>query len=326
MNRRWKCSVAEVLGLRAFACLAAGVVAFLGGLAVSLAEPPPASGLAQVQRAHEAYAREIEEWRAARLKRLTSETGWLTLVALHWLDEGENTFGRAPGNVFRLDHPALSPVAGTFVRKSGNVQFIASADTARGGEGQSVTPIDMAPDTTGKATTLSFGSLRAFVIERAGRLGVRVRDVEHSLRRDFKGLAYFPIEPDWVVDARFEPYPPGRTIPIMNVLGFRDEFISPGALVFRREGREMRLDAVLETPDDEELFILFADATSGRETYGAGRFLYVPLPRDGQVKVDFNRSYNPPCAFNEFATCPLPPRQNRLPVRVTAGELSYGTH
>lgn len=265
----------------------------------------------------------FEQWRERRVTNLTSEQGWLTLVGLYWLKPGDNTFGRAASNRIKLDHPALAASAGTFNLKDGVVTFAAKPRVHVTHESNPVSSIAMTPDTAGEPTTLAIGSLRFFVIERAGRLGVRVRDVEHPARKNFQGLDYFPHNEAWIVDARFDPYPADRRIPILNILGMTDQMVTPGAVVFTKDGREHRLDAILEAPDDDELFVMFADATSARETYGAGRFLYIPMPRNGRVTIDFNRAYNPPCAFNEFATCPLPPAQNRLPVRVDAGEKKY---
>jgi uncharacterized protein (DUF1684 family) len=193
--------------------------------------------------------------------------------------------------------------------------------------GAPVRTVALASDRGGAPTLLERGPLQFYVIERAGRLAVRVRDRASPRRSEFAGLEYFPPAGDWLVPARFEPHVPARTIPIMNVLGYEDTMVSPGALVFEKDGREWRLDAILERPEATELFVMFADATTGRETYGAGRFLYTALPRDGRVSLDFNRAYNPPCAFNLFATCPLPPEQNRLALRIDAGELKYaGEH
>jgi hypothetical protein len=273
------------------------------------------------------YRAEVEAWRAQRVARLTSETGWLTLVGLYWFKPGENTFGRARDNALVLDHTALAPRAGTFLLEGRTVRFTAGADAGITSSGQAVASIDMAPDTSGNPTVLASGSLRFFAIERAGRLGLRVRDSASTLRTQFKGIDYFPIDETWAFHARFHPYEPARQIPIVNILGMVENMTAPGYLTFTRSGREWRLDAVLEEPDANELFLIFADATSGRETYGAGRFLYVPLPQGGEVPLDFNKAYNPPCAFNEFATCPLPPRQNRLSLRVEAGERVYrGSH
>ncbi len=273
------------------------------------------------------YRAEIEAWRAQRVARLTSETGWLTLVGLYWFKPGENTFGRARDNALVLDHTALAPRAGTFLLEGRTVRFTAGADAGITSSGQAVASIDMAPDTSGNPTVLASGSLRFFAIERAGRLGLRVRDSASTLRTQFKRIDYFPIDETWAFHARFHPYEPAKQIPIVNILGMVENMTAPGYLTFTRSGREWRLDAVLEEPDANELFLMFADATSGRETYGAGRFLYVPLPQKGEVPLDFNKAYNPPCAFNEFATCPLPPRQNRLSLRVEAGERVYrGSH
>jgi uncharacterized protein (DUF1684 family) len=185
--------------------------------------------------------------------------------------------------------------------------------------------VDLKSDADGgKPTVLASGSLQFFVIERVGRLGVRVRDTQSPLRANFAGIQYFNIDPSWHIEARFEPYTPSRKIKIMNILGFEEDQECPGAIVFSKDGQEWRLDTVREEPQDTELFLMFADATSGYETYGAGRYMYIPLPVDNKVTVDFNKAYNPPCAFNNFATCPLPPRQNRLKLRVPVGEKTYG--
>ncbi len=266
----------------------------------------------------------VAAWRAQRLAELTSDTGWLTLAGLFWLDPGTSSFGRGAGNTLVLDHPALPDTAGRFQREGTRVSFEAAPGVRiTTDSGEPVSRVDLRSDAQGEPTELVCGPLRFHVIERAGNVGVRVRDVGSPLRSHFPGLDYFPVDSAWAVDARFEPYEPMRSIPIVNVLGMEEEMSSPGALVFEKDGRSYRLDAVLETPDAPELFVMFADRTSGQETYGAGRFLHVPHPTDGHVRVDFNEAYNPPCAFNNFATCPLPPPQNRLALRVTAGERKF---
>jgi uncharacterized protein len=285
-----------------------------------------AAAMGAVRPADEALAAErtdVEAWRAERVKRLISNTGWLTLVGLFWLKEGENTFGRAPSNALNLDHAALPDTAGSFVLSAHHVRFLARPGSAVMQDGHTVTALELTSDAQGEPTVLERGPLRFFIIERAGRLGVRVRDLENPRRLQFRGLSYFPVASDWVCHARFEAYQPARRLRIMNILGMEDEAESPGAIVFSRNGREWRLDAVLESPGDRELFIMFADDTSGRETYGAGRFLYIPLPEAGGALVDFNKAFNPPCALNDFATCPLPPPQNRLRLRIDAGEKTY---
>jgi uncharacterized protein len=281
------------------------------------AEAPAAGGALQSERAA------IEQWRSARVASLTSDTGWLTLAGLFWLKEGDNTFGRAPGNALLLDNAALADTAGSFVRSGQQVRFVARSGSGVTHGGTPVTTLELASDASGNPTVLESGALRFYVIERAGSLGVRVRDLKNPHRLGFRGFEYFPVSTDWVVNARFERYQPVHHVKIVNILGMELEMDSPGALVFTRDGHEWRLDALLEEPGDQELFIMFADGTSGRESYGAGRFLYIPTPKGDSVPVDFNKAYNPPCALNEFATCPLPPWQNRLSLRVTAGEKKY---
>jgi len=138
----------------------------------------------------------------------------------------------------------------------------------------------------------------------------------------FKGLEYFPLDQQWRFEARFEPYTSMKKIPIINILGMEDDMNSPGVVVFDVGGHEYRLDAVLED-GETDYFIMFGDPTNGKQTYGAGRFMYVKPPVNGVTVLDFNKSYNPPCAFSHYATCPLPPPQNRLPIAVTAGEFKY---
>ena len=265
----------------------------------------------------------IDEWRAQRVEELTSDSGWLTLAGLFWLQEGDNSFGRGAGNTLVLDSAALADRCGTFIVSAHSVRFVAAPGSGVTHAGQAVSSLALAPDSSGDPTVLASGTLRFFVIERAGNLGVRVRDLENPHRTGFRGLSYFPVSTGWVFDARFEPYQPAHRIKIINILGMEQEYESPGALVFLKDGREWRLDALLEQPGDRELFIMFADATSGKETYGAGRFMYVPLPSAGHTRLDFNKAYNPPCALNDFATCPLPPPQNRLKLRIEAGEKTY---
>ena len=265
----------------------------------------------------------VSRWRAQRIAALTSDSGWLTLVGLFWLRQGDNSFGRAADNALVLDHPALPARCGAFVLRGRSVRFEPAAGCAVTYAGRPVGSLELTADSGGNPTVLELGSLRFFVIERSGNLGVRVRDLNNPHRTGFQGLSYFPVSTGWVFDAHFEPYEPAHRIRIINILGMEQDYASPGAVVFVKDGREWRLDTVLEAPGDQELFIMFADATSGHETYGAGRFLHVPVPSAGRTRLDFNESYNPPCALNDFATCPLPPPQNRLSLRVEAGEKSY---
>jgi uncharacterized protein (DUF1684 family) len=268
----------------------------------------------------------VEQWRTERVAELTGEQGWLTLVGLFWLDKGENSFGRSSANKLVLDHPALAPRAGEFVLDAGGVHFKAHRGSDITHAGQPVTTLDMVSDGQTEPTVISSGPLRIWIIERSGKVGVRIRDTDSRRRREFKPIDYYPIDTAWVFDARFEPSEPHRHVRIINILGLEADMDCPGTLVFRKDGQEWRLDAVLESPGDQTLFVMFADGTSAAGSYGGGRFLHVPLPSNGTTQVDFNKAYNPPCAFNDFATCPLPPPQNRLALRVEAGEKAYGNN
>jgi uncharacterized protein len=287
------------------------------------ASPQPGAAVSAPSTSDSAEQADIAAWRAQRVRSLTSEEGWLTLVGLFWLKDGDNSFGRSAGNALVLDNPSLPGAAGTFRLAAHQVRFVAQPGSNITHNGQPVSSIDLTSDAQGAPTVLECGSLRFFVIERVGNIGVRVRDLNNPRRVGFRGLSYFPVSADWVLNARFERYEPARHIRIVNVLGMEDDSLSPGALVFTRNGHEWRLDTVQESPDANELFIMFADGTSGHETYGGGRFMYIPVPQGDHAQLDFNRAYNPPCALNEFATCPLPPPQNRLKLRVEAGEKTY---
>jgi uncharacterized protein (DUF1684 family) len=299
--------------------------ALLFALALAAAGAGPAVARADdhADAALNAERTSIEQWREQRVSALTSDTGWLTLAGLFWLQQGENSFGRAASNTLVLDNASLAKECGSFVLTGRRVRFVARPGSGVTHDGEAVTALDLVSDAEGEPTVLASGSVRLFVIERAGNVGVRVRDLNNPRRRGFLGLSYFPVSTQWVFDARFEPYEPARHIKIVNILGMEEEMLSPGAVVFSKDGHEWRLDALLEEPGDKELFIMFADATSGHETYGAGRFLYIPLPSAGRAQLDLNRAHNPPCAFNDFATCPLPPPQNRLKLKVDAGEKTY---
>jgi uncharacterized protein (DUF1684 family) len=265
----------------------------------------------------------IAQWRAERLASLTSETGWLTPIALYWLKDGENSFGRSSARAFCLDDSALPPDAGAFVLTDHRVRYLARASHAMTYLGKPVSELELVSDAQDKPTELIAGTLHFMLIDRSGHLGIRVRDSVSPSRTQFKGLKYFPVRSEWHIQARFEPYVPERRIPIVNILGMQEEMVSPGAIVFERDGQTWRLDTILEAPGDKELFVMFSDATSGVKTYGAGRFMYFGLPPAGRNDVDFNEAYNPPCAFTSFATCPLPPQQNRLALNIDAGELKY---
>jgi len=252
------------------------------------------------------YQTEIAEWRRARETRLKAEDGWLTVAGLFWLHEGANRFGADASNDIVLpDGPGK---AGVFELNGGKVKATANGSTR-----------EVASDS---ADVLAVGRVKLFVIHRGDRFGIRMKDPDSKARREFHGIPYFPVEERWRIAARFVREP--RKIPILNVLGQTEMSECPGYAVFQLNGKEYRLYPILEEPGAKELFYIFRDLTTGKETYPAGRFLYSDLPKDGRVTLDFNKAYNPPCAFTDFATCPLPPKENRLAARIEAGEKTYG--
>ena len=275
------------------------------------------------------YQKDIDTWRAERLKKLTGPDGWTTLVGLYWFKSGENTFGSGSGNDMQLDAAGFPVHVGRFDFDGKGVSFTAALGATVTSDGKPVRTLKLLTDADQdpKApTTLSVGSVSFYAIKRVDKFGVRVKDTAADARVHFKGLDYFPVSQDWRFEAKFEPYTPMKKIPIINILGMEEDMNSPGALTFEVDGTQYRLDTVLED-GETDYFVMFADQTSGKQTYGAGRFLYVKPPVDGVTVLDFNKSYNPPCAFSRYATCPLPPQQNRLPVAIPAGELKYaGAH
>ena len=272
-----------------------------------------------------AYRKEIETWRQERLTSLKREDGWLTLVGLYWLKPGENRFGSDPGNPVILPAGKAPAVAGTLTREGDTVRLNVQPGVPLTADGKPPAPgMKVSADADGKPTTLQLGSLSFFVIKRGDRMGVRIKDKTSPMLAAFKGIDEYPIRPEWRVVARFEPYK-DKKIPIANIIGQVEDSPSPGAVVFDWRGKTSRIDA-LEGGADGSLFLVFGDQTNGKETYGAGRFLDTAPPKDGKVVVDFNTAYNPPCAFTAFATCPLPPAENKLAVRIEAGEKKFGSH
>jgi len=272
------------------------------------------------------YLAEINNWHAERVNRLESRTGWLSLSGLFWLKEGENTFGSDPENrIIFPEHRAPRHI-GSFVLDSGQVLAKINEGVEVFYQDSLVKEIEMKPDVSGNPTILRLDSLSWFIIRRGTQTGVRLRDSENERLREFKGIDRFPVDSTWKVTARLEPYNPPKTIDVPTILGNVEPSLSPGALVFTIGEHSYRLDPLGE-PGDRKLFLIFADRTNGYQTYGAGRFLSVDTPgEDGYTVIDFNKAYNPPCAFTPYATCPLPPPQNVLPIAVTAGEKKYGDH
>jgi uncharacterized protein (DUF1684 family) len=253
-----------------------------------------------------AFENEIANWHSAREAALKADGGWLTVAGLFWLHPGANRYGTDGSNDIVL--PAGPAHAGTFELRDGKVTSLLGNVNC-----------EVKPDSS---ESVKVDRLSLFVIRRGERYGIRLKDPESEYRRNFHGIESFPANEQYRVNARFIAEP--AEIPILNVIGQTEHYHSPGYAVFRLQGKELRLRPYLEEPGDTQLFYVFRDETSGKETYGGGRFLYSAMPANGEVVLDFNKAYNPPCSFTPYATCPLPPPENRLPVRIEAGEKKYG--
>jgi uncharacterized protein (DUF1684 family) len=269
------------------------------------------------------YVQSIEAYRRDREQRLRGNDGWLTLVGLFWLESGKTAFGA--DRTLPIALPAGPPKAGTLELAGDTVRLRAEPGVALSVGGKAVTDRVLADDAAGKPDIVELDRLRFHVIRRGDRFGVRVKDPQAPTRKNFRGLTYYPVDPAWRVVARFERYESPRPVEVATVAGVVEKMTIPGKLTFELGGANRTLEPLLERPYDTELFLIFRDTTSGSETYGAGRYLYATVEGSTAV-IDFNRAYNPPCAFTPYATCPLPPRGNRLDVPIRAGEKRYGDH
>lgn len=267
------------------------------------------------------------QWQAKRQASVGGPYGWASLAGLHWLPEGTTSAGRAATNGIVLSPESLPPVLGTFHRQ-GQVVTWNAAPGVRVKVNRRYRPeFQLVSDQPGPPTTLSYGAVRLVLVERGEfgeRLGIRVRDPESPARRAFTGIESFPYDPKWRIQARFVPHDSPRPVRFADITGGVEVMSSPGAVVFEFQGTEHRL-TVVEDVEEKDLFVLFRDGTSGKSTYGSGRFLHAAMPKaDGVVILDFNFAYTPPCAFTDYATCPLPPKENSLPFPVPAGERFAG--
>ena len=267
----------------------------------------------------------FREWRTHREQSLRSETGYLALAGLYWLKDGSQSFGSAPENDVVFPAGRAPDLAGHFVVKNHGVTVVGAPDVSLKVNGKRISSVNMVSDSKGTPTRIQLGELTFWLIDRSGRLGIRLRDPESPILRNYKGTRSFPYAAKWLVRARFEPLASPQPISIPNILGTESEIQAEGRLTFSIDGKPYSLYPT--SVNDKQFSLIFGDKTSGIETYGGGRFLTVLRPKEGDViTIDFNRAYNPPCAYSPFTTCPMAPRQNILPIRIEAGELTEGIH
>ncbi len=268
-----------------------------------------------------AYQREFELWQQERIKDL--KENWLPLIGLFWLEEGDNSFGSDKTNSIKLPAPSAPAKAGVLTLRGGEVVLEVADGVNLSSGGKPVLGREPVFSRSGRPTVLELGSLRMFIIQRGARYGLRVKDLNSTAIREFKGLQTYPLNEAYVVTADFVAMQ-GKTIAVTNVLGDVQQVPAPGELRFRLNGQNLRL--VPTGSGRGRLSIVFSDLTKKNGTYPGGRFLDAEPAKDGKVVLDFNRAYSPPCAFTPYATCPLAPRENQLQVAIEAGEKYAGPH
>ena len=267
------------------------------------------------------YEKEIKSWHKNRVEGLKNENGWLNLAGLFWLEEGRNSFGGNTENKIIFPKNRSKAFLGDIILSKGEVFVETKADAEVFNENEKIEKLKLFPND--KSIILKHNSLRWFVIKRGERFAIRLRDLESPFLKEFHDIETYKIDPKWKLKAKFIQTE-GKKIAILDITGQTSQQDSPGVLVFTILGKEYKLDALAE---GEEFFIIFGDKTNKKETYGAGRFVYAAKPdANGFTYLDFNKAYNPPCAFTPYATCPLPPKQNLLPIEIKAGEKNYGNH
>lgn len=285
-------------------------------------EPSPMD--AQMSASAAAFNMSQQEWRDQREAALLQPEGWTSLIGLHWIDRGAHHLGSAADNGVRLtmgpQHLGMLDVGKDGLRFVPDPRAAVTLDGVRVNEAV----VLVGDDDAAGPSRLGFdhGKGMATVIRRGERYALRVKHADAPTRTGFRGIEHWPAESQWQLQGRFIAHPPGRTIEIANIIGTIDAMPNPGVVEFERDGATYRIEALDE--GEETLFLVFADRTNGQGSYGAGRFLDIERP-DAQARVtlDFNRARNPPCAFTPFATCPLPPPENRLDLAITAGEKAY---
>jgi uncharacterized protein (DUF1684 family) len=268
-----------------------------------------------------AYEQTILDWRQTMETNLRRDDSWLTLAGLCWLHLGENTVGSDPTCDIDLPAGSTPEQVGVIDFQDGKATMRITCDEPVTIDGISSREAVLRDDNDEQGP--SFVTIRGitfYVIKRGEQYGIRVRDVNSPVRQAFTGRKWFPIDAQYRIATLLVRYPEARTVPVMDVVGIVEPMENPGYVTFELYGQTLRLEAF--TADENQVWFIFKDATSGESTYGMGRFLKASVSADGIVDLDFNRAYNPPCAFTKYATCPMPLKENTLPVRIEAGERS----
>lgn len=268
----------------------------------------------------EEHQLEIENWVTERVRELKQEDGWLNLIGLYWLSSDSTLMGSGMDLPLVIEKATIPERLGYFYIQNFEVIFHPLTEGIYIGDDSLAAPIKMlANDPKETAKTLSYQSLRWSVIKRGEAIGVRIRDLEAETLIEFKDIPRFPTALEWRIEGIFTPYQPEKEVLITNVIGQTSVNLSPGFVSFEKNGTTYQIDAL---DAGNQLYLIVADASSGLESYGGGRYLYIDKPKQGtsEIVIDFNKAYNPPCVFTPYATCPLPPKQNILELYIDAGE------
>jgi uncharacterized protein (DUF1684 family) len=270
-----------------------------------------------------AYVESITQWQEQRLERLKNKDGWLTLAGLYWLEQGENSFGSDPANDIVFPDQA-DAFCGTLVLEDSMVTIRVAEGIDITSEGTPVRDLVLQNDHSENTTRLQQGDLAWYIIKRGERFGIRLRDYKHPRLDELDHIPSYPIQTGYVVEAKLEAFDRPKTMTVATPLeGFTETYECPGVLKFQINGKDLELHPFTS---GNGYFLVIADETSGLDTYGAGRFMYATPDSLGRIILDFNKAYNPPCAFSPYATCPMPPRENFLPAAIEAGEKSVHLH
>jgi uncharacterized protein (DUF1684 family) len=266
----------------------------------------------------DSFTSKIEDWRKDHDRDVLGPDGPFTLVARFTPKPGVSSLGRDRSNDLVLPVEAAPAHAGKIDWSSGDSAMLRlEHDISAVVDGQKVTEVAIS-----KPVIVTIGEMKLRALIRESELRVSVQDPHARMRKDAKPPVWFPIDLRYRITADWVPFPETKKVRIPDSDGGSREWKSPGYASFMIDGQAVKLQAIL-TPDGKQLSFLFRDRTAGHETYGAGRFLETDLPNNGKVIVDFNEAYNPYCAYNVLFACPIPPRENHLPVRIEAGERDY---
>ncbi len=277
------------------------------------------------EAATDTFIQDETAWRAERDQQMKAPESWLSIAGLFWLEEGENTFGTAEANAIKLPEGSAPAFAGKFVFSGGKTEVVSTEGVILTSDGEEVKHMALKNDLTGKPDIIALNDLRLWVILRGDRYAIRLRDLNAPAYKNYRELDFFPPDPAYRMEAEFAPYSGPKKVTIATAVGTVVDLDAKGIVKFRIRDRECELEAFESGKD--QLFFIFRDGTSGKETYGASRFMAADILAPGKIDLNFNRAYNPPCAYTDFATCPLSPAKNVLSVRIEAGEKNYpGVH